>query len=164
MPKFTLHRERENKTFGGAGERTIPSSAGIFTTTPQPYLSFESKLSSIIPPLSFTRPDGFWWNLFVAGITEGPDSTSNSNDSGTSLRAAGTLRTGSLNPQGHKISLGAMLRLEVEPASGTFRISVRAVHVTVAVCIRRFLISQLDGSSGGGGAVGEVVGAGGVGA
>ncbi|CAM9104603.1 unnamed protein product, partial [Hapterophycus canaliculatus] len=63
----------------------------------------------------------------------------------TTLRAAGTLRTGSLTPQGHKISLGAMLRLEVDPASGTFRICVRAVHVTVAVGIRQMISAQLDG-------------------
>lgn len=80
------------------------------------------------------------------------------------MRAAGTLRTGSLTPQGHKISLGAMLRLEVEPSSGRFRILVRAVHATVASGIRHMLTEQLGGSTGGGAAAAGAVGGGGVGA
>ncbi|CAM9117216.1 unnamed protein product [Pylaiella littoralis] len=109
------------------------------------------------------------------GVTDEPDpSDSNSHagsSSSTQLRAAGTLRTGSLTPQGHKISLGAMLRLEVEPTSGTFRIFVRAVHGTVAVGLRQMLAAQLvagagggGGGDGGGGGGGGVMGAGGVGA
>ncbi|CAM9208170.1 unnamed protein product [Scytosiphon promiscuus] len=99
------------------------------------------------------------------GVSEGPDtSPGGGGNPATTLRAAGTLRTGSLSPQGHKISLGAMLRLEVDPSSGTFQICVRAVHVTVAVGIRQMITAQLDGGGGGDEAAGRLLGAGGVGA
>ncbi len=88
--------------------------------------------------------------VFRTGITDGSDPSSPDANPATTLRAAGTLRTGSLTPQGQKISLGAMLRLEVEPSSGTFRILVRAVHATVAVGIRQVLAAQLGGGGGGG--------------
>lgn len=75
----------------------------------------------------------------------------NEGGGGPTLHAAGTFRTGSCTPEGAKISLGAMLRLQVEPASGTFRISVRAVHGVVAAALRAVLAAQLAG----GAAVGE---------
>ncbi|CAN0501418.1 unnamed protein product, partial [Laminaria digitata] len=61
------------------------------------------------------------------------------------LAAAGTFRTGSSTPEGNRISLGAMLRLEVDPPNGMFRVSVRAVHATVTLALCNVLRSQLGG-------------------
>lgn len=79
------------------------------------------------------------------GITDGVPGVT---DGTPHLHAAGTFQTGSFTPEGTKISLGAMLRLEVEPQSGTFRVTVRAVHGTVAGALVDLLATQLGSPSG----------------
>lgn len=42
-----------------------------------------------------------------------------------------------------------MLRLEVDPSSGTFIVTVRAVHGTVSGALKDILVAQLGGSGAG---------------
>lgn len=80
--------------------------------------------------------------MIFSGVTDG---VPGSGVGSPTLHAAGTFRTGSITPEGKKISLGAMLRLEIEPSSGTFRMTFRAVHGTVAAALLEVLATQLGG-------------------
>jgi hypothetical protein len=64
------------------------------------------------------------------GITSGADSNE------YVFSAAGTFRTGSVAPNGAKISIGAMLTVEANAAAGALRITARAVHGKVAQAIK----------------------------
>lgn len=90
---------------------------------------------TVFPPL---------FAVLAEGVTDGVASAAGGDNASPTLYAAGTFRTGSVSPEsGAKISLGAMLRLEAEPAFGTFRMTVRAVHGTVAAALRDVLVAQL---------------------
>lgn len=52
-----------------------------------------------------------------------------------SLSAVGSLRTGTAGPDGGKISVGALLRIEVNAQVRAMRITARAVHGTVAAAL-----------------------------
>lgn len=52
-----------------------------------------------------------------------------------SFSMAGSLRTGATGPDGSKISVGALLRIEINAQVRAVRITSRAVHVTVAAAL-----------------------------
>ncbi len=59
------------------------------------------------------------------------------------VNAAGTYRTGTLGPNGEKISVGLLVRVEANAAAGMFRVSVRAVHPTVSTAIKTIVKNQV---------------------
>jgi len=52
-----------------------------------------------------------------------------------SLSAVGSLRTGTAGPDGSKISVGALVRIEINAQVRAVRVTARAVHGTVAAAL-----------------------------
>jgi len=52
------------------------------------------------------------------------------------ILAAATFRTGTVGPDGNKLSVGCLLKLDVNPAESAFRVTVRAVHGKVSVGLK----------------------------
>lgn len=52
-----------------------------------------------------------------------------------SLSAVGSLRTGTVGPDGSKISVGALVRIEINVQARAVRVTARAVHGTVAAAL-----------------------------
>jgi AP-2 complex subunit alpha len=55
--------------------------------------------------------------------------------------AAGTFRTGSLGPNGQRVSVGVLVKLDASGAS--YRLTVRAVHGKVALALKNVIKAQL---------------------
>jgi hypothetical protein len=54
----------------------------------------------------------------------------------TSITIAGTFRTGAATPTGEKISVGALVRVEANTMTNSYRVTVRAVHKDVALGLK----------------------------
>lgn len=65
-----------------------------------------------------------------------------SND--TALSLVSTLRTGALNSQGNKISVGCLVRLEGNLEKQAYRLTVRAVHGDVSAAVDNLIVSLLS--------------------
>jgi AP-2 complex subunit alpha len=62
----------------------------------------------------------------------------------TTISAAGTFRTGTAGPDGNKLSVGLLLRLELNVAANAYRLTVRAVHGDVAKGLGNVIKNQLS--------------------
>lgn len=66
-------------------------------------------------------------------------------DTDLTVTACGSFRTGTPNPEGGgNISIGALMRLEGDAASGRFRITVRTKHKQVSLALKNVLKAQLS--------------------
>jgi hypothetical protein len=65
-------------------------------------------------------------------------------DSDKTFTGSTTFMTGTVGPEGKPIAVGALLRLEGEPAHNKFRITVRATHPAVSQAIKDFIVTQLS--------------------
>jgi hypothetical protein len=63
--------------------------------------------------------------------------------SDATVSVAGTYHTSALSPSGKKVSVGLLMRLEINAADKAFRLTVRAVHPQVSVAIKNIVKSQL---------------------
>jgi AP-2 complex subunit alpha len=73
------------------------------------------------------------------GLATGVDQTA------FTISTAGTFRTGATNPNGDKISVGCLMRLEANPKANAFRVTVRAVHGRVSLALKNIIKAQLVG-------------------
>ncbi|KAJ0398698.1 hypothetical protein ATCC90586_003189 [Pythium insidiosum] len=64
---------------------------------------------------------------------------------GTSVTAAGTFRTGTAAPNGDKISVGCLVRVEANAMGNSYRVTVRAVHKDVSLAVKNNLKAVLAG-------------------
>jgi hypothetical protein len=71
------------------------------------------------------------------GFAEGLDSEKTATGSCTFL-------TGTSGADGKRIAVGALMRLEADPANGKFRVTVRATHPTVSLAFKNFIVHQLS--------------------
>lgn len=60
-----------------------------------------------------------------------------------SISIACTFRTGTAAPTGDKISVGCLARIEGNPMTNSYRITVRAVHRDISVAAKNCLKSVL---------------------
>lgn len=71
------------------------------------------------------------------GVAEGLD-----NDK--TFTGSCTFMTGTMAADGKPVAVGALMRLEGEPAANKYRITVRATHPTVSAAIKDFIVQQLS--------------------
>ncbi len=71
------------------------------------------------------------------GVAEGLD-----NDK--TFTGSCTFMTGTAGADGKPVAVGALMRLEGEPAANKYRITVRATHPTVSAAIKDFIVQQLS--------------------
>lgn len=79
-------------------------------------------------------------NLFPnskIGVAEGLDNEKTATGSCTFL-------TGTAGADGKRVAVGALMRLEGDPANNKFRITVRATHPTVSLGLKNFIVHQLS--------------------
>lgn len=57
----------------------------------------------------------------------------------SSISIACTFRTGTTGPNGDKISVGCLARVEGNPMTNAYRITVRAVHKDISVATKNCL-------------------------
>jgi len=80
--------------------------------------------------------------VLSAGLHLAPTSgLDDANPAALQATAAGTFRTGSLGPNGQRVSVGALVKLDA--AGSNYRLTVRAVHGKVALALKNVIKAQL---------------------
>ena len=64
-------------------------------------------------------------------------------DNQNSISCCGVFRTGQKTPTGNPVSVGCMMRLECNPQSLKYRITVKALHNDVGVALKNIVTNQL---------------------
>merc|ERR1712070_157476 len=92
-------------------------------------------------PIDSARMEDIKSRIIVNGIKLGQATGLDQNE--YTLSACGTFRTGTVAPNGTKISVGCLIRLEANPQATAFRLTVRAVHAKVSVALKNVIKSQI---------------------
>lgn len=64
-------------------------------------------------------------------------------DNERTLTGSASFLTGTMSGDGKAVAVGVMMRLEVDPAQGKYRITVRSKHSAVAQSLKNFIVAQL---------------------